>query len=308
MRLGLQVNNFTWSGGAATLGADLIRVAQNAEGAGFDSFWVMDHFFQLGQVQHGVTDQPMLEGYTTLGFIAGATKTIQLGTMVTGVTYRHPGLLVKEVTTLDVLSGGRAYFGIGAAWFEEEHHALGVTFPPTKERFERLEECLQIAHQMWQDEGDFDTAKPYEGTHYQLARTLNVPQALARPHPPILIGGTGEQKTLRMVAQYADACNLFARLGDDELKRKLEVLRGHCNRLGRPYEAIEKTSLDSVKLSRDGAEGTKTPEQALDYFAHLAEMGFDHALISFRGAAEPEAFEIWAEIAPQIHQIPVAGR
>jgi F420-dependent oxidoreductase-like protein len=308
MRLGLQVNNFTWTGGAATLGADLARVAQNAENAGFDSFWVMDHFFQLGPVQHGVTDQPMLEGYTTLGFVAGATKTIQLGTMVTGVTYRHPGLLVKEVTTLDVLSGGRAYFGIGAAWFEEEHHSLGVTFPSMKERFERLEECLQIADQMWKDEGNFDTATPYEGTHYQLARTLNVPQSLSRPHPPILIGGTGEQKTLRMVAQYGDACNLFARLGDDELARKLDVLRGHCDRLGRPYEAIEKTTLDSVKLSRDGAEGTKTPEQALEYFTHLAEMGFDHALISFRGVSEPDAFEIWAEIAPQIHQIPVAGR
>jgi F420-dependent oxidoreductase-like protein len=308
MRLGLQVNNFTWPGGPATLGADLIRVAQNAEAAGFDSFWVMDHFFQLGPVGHGVTDQPMLEAYTTLGFVAGVTSKMMLGTMVTGVTYRHPGILVKEVTTLDVLSGGRAYLGIGAAWFEEEHRALGVEFPPVKERFERLEEALRIAHQMWQDGGNFDEAQPFEGKHYHLTRTLNVPQALQRPHPPILIGGTGEQKTLRMVAQYGDACNLFARLGDEALQHKLDVLRGHCEKLGRPYSDIEKTSLDSVNVTRDGSNGTLTPQQALDQFKHLADMGFDHALVSFRNVAAPDAFEIWAELAPQIHAIPVAGR
>ncbi len=308
MKLGLQVNNFTWPGGAATLGADLIRIAQDAEEAGFDSFWVMDHFFQLGEVRNGVTDQPMLEAYTTLGFVAGVTSKMKLGTMVTGVTYRYPAILVKEVTTLDVLSGGRAYLGIGAAWFEEEHRSLGVPFPPVKERFERLEEALQIAHQMWQDQGVFDQAKPYEGKHNHLTRTLNVPQSLQRPHPPILIGGTGEQKTLRMVAQYGDACNLFARLGDDQLKHKLEVLQEHCAKFNRPYSDIEKTSLDSITLSRDGGNGTLTPQQALEQFKKLADLGFDHALVSFRNVSQPGAFELWAGIAPQIHKIPVAGR
>lgn len=308
MRLGLQVNNFNWPGGPATLGADLARIARNAEGAGFDSFWVMDHFFQLGPVGHGVTDQNMLEAYTTLGFVAGVTSKMMLGTMVTGVTYRHPGILAKEVTTLDVLSGGRAYLGIGAAWFEEEHHSLGIDFPSTKERFELLEEALQIAHQMWQDGGNFDEAKPYEGKHYHLTRTLNVPQALQRPHPPILIGGTGEQKTLRMVAQYGDACNLFARLGDEALRHKLDVLRGHCEKLGRPYTDIEKTSLDQLVVTRDGGNGTLTPQQALEQFKHLADLGFDHALVGLRNVAEPHAFEVWAELAPQIHALPVAGR
>ena len=309
MRLGLQVNNFNWPGGPATLGADLANIARRAEGAGFDSFWVMDHFFQLGELGNGVTDQNMLEAYTTLGYVAGVTSTIQLGTMVTGVTYREPALLVKEVTTLDVLSGGRAYLGIGAAWFEEEHRSLGVSFPSTKERFERLEEALQIAHQMWQDAGTFDQGQPFTGKYYQLTRTLNVPQALQRPHPPILIGGTGEQKTLRMVAQYGDACNLFARMGDDVLRHKLDVLRGHCEKLGRPYEAIEKTSLASVTISADGRNGTMTTAQALDFFQHLADMGFDHMLVSLRNIGDPTAFDVWgADLAPAIHAIQVAGR
>lgn len=309
MRLGLQVNNFNWAGGPATLGADLANIARRAEAAGFDSFWVMDHFFQLGEVRAGVTDQNMLEAYTTLGFIAGVTSKLKLGTMVTGVTYRHPGVLVKEVTTLDVLSGGRAYLGIGAAWFEEEHHSLGVEFPSTKERFELLEEALQIAHQMWQDEGNFDTAKPYDGQHYHLKRTLNVPQSLQRPHPPILIGGTGEKKTLRMVAQYGNACNLFWRLGPDALQQKLKVLREHCETLGRPYTDIEKTSLDRVQITKDGANGTMSLQQALDYFKAQADMGFDAALISMPNVAAPDAFEIFAtDIAPAVAKMAVAGR
>jgi len=309
MRVGLQVNNFTWPNGAAQLGADFKHIAQRAEQAGFDSLWVMDHFFQLGPVRAGVTDQDMLEGYTALGFAAGATERIKLGTMVTGVTYRHPGVLVKEVTTLDVLSGGRAILGIGAAWFEEEHQSLGIPFPPLKERFERLEEALQIAHQMWQDEGNFDTAKPFEGKHYQLKRTLNVPQSIQRPHPQILIGGTGEQKTLRMVAQYGDACNLFARLGKDALVHKLDVLREHCERLGRPYTDIEKTSLDSMLVTRDGRDGSQTPAQAIQQFKDLADLGFDVGLVSFRNVSEPDAFDVWAEeIVPAVSKLPVAGR
>ena len=307
MRVGLQVPDFTWPNGAPQLGAELATIARNAEEAGFYSFWVMDHFFQIHMV--GPADHDMLEGYLALSYVAGVTKTIKLGTMVTGVTYRYPGILVKEVTTLDVLSGGRAYLGIGAAWNEQEHAGLGVSFPPLKERFERLEETLQIAHQMWQDGGSYDDAKPFAGQHYQLARTLNVPQAIQRPHPPILIGGTGEQKTLRMVAQYGDACNLFARLGTDALKHKLEVLQEHCTTLGRPYTDIEKTSLDNMVIARDGRPGTTSPQQAIDFFGELALLGFDTGIVSLRNISQPDAFEVWAqEIVPAVAKIPVAGR
>ncbi|MGO8947483.1 MAG: LLM class F420-dependent oxidoreductase [Ktedonobacterales bacterium] len=307
MRVGLQVPNFTWPNGPTKLGSDFAAIARNAEKAGFYSFWVMDHFFQIRNV--GPADAEMLEGYSALSFAAGVTHTIKLGTMVTGVTYRHPGILVKEVTTLDVLSGGRTYLGIGAAWNEQEHVGLGVPFPPLKERFERLEETLQIAHQMWQDAGKLDEAKPYEGTYYHLAQTLNVPQALQRPHPPILIGGTGEQKTLRFVAQYGDACNLFARLGKDELVHKLDVLKGHCEAAGRPYTDIEKTSLDHTMISRDGREGTVTAQQAIDSFGELAALGFDTGIISLLNVYEPDAFAIWEqEIVPAVTKIAVAGR
>lgn len=213
MRIGLQIPSFTWPGGAAEIGARLAQIGRAADDAGFYSLWVMDHFFQIGMV--GPPEEPMLEGYSALSFLAAATKRAMLGTLVTGVIYRHPGLLVKTVTTLDVLSGGRAYFGIGAAWNEQESRGLGVPFPALKTRFEQLEEALQIAHQMWR--GD---RTAYTGTHYQLADPLNSPQALAQPHPPIMIGGAGEQKTLRLVAQYADACNLFARMGNDVLRQK----------------------------------------------------------------------------------------
>lgn len=302
MRLGLQVSNFTYPNGQNELGDTFATIARRAERSGLYSFWVMDHFFQIRGV--GPAENEMLEGWTTLGFAAGVTNRIKLGTMVTGVTYRHPGLLVKTATTLDVLSHGRAYFGIGAAWNDQEHAGLGVPFPPLKERFERLEETLQIARQMWQ--GD---ENPYNGQHYQLARPLNNPQPVQRPHPPILIGGTGEQKTLRMVAQYGDACNLFARLGDDELRRKLAVLREHCERLGRPYEQIEKTTLDSLAITRDGRDGSLTPAAAVDYFAHLAELGVDQAIFSLRNVHESEPFDLLAtEIVPQVSQIVPAGR
>src|SRR5690349_11846508 len=260
MRLGLQVPNFTWPDGQSHLGDTFGLIAERAERAGLYSFWVMDHFFQIRGV--GPAENEMLEGWSALAFAAGRTNRIKLGTMVTGITYRHPGILVKTATTLDVLSHGRAYFGIGAAWNEEEHKGLGVPFPPLGERFERLEETLQIAHQMWS--GD---QKAYTGKHYTLERPLNSPQAVQKPHPPILIGGTGERKTLRMVAQYADGCNLFARLGDDELKRKLNVLREHCQSIGRPYEDIEKTTLNVMQFSRDGRNGTMSPAAAIEQFA-----------------------------------------
>src|SRR5438093_3451630 len=241
MRIGLQVTSFTWPNKQGSLGETFGLIAQRAERAGLFSVWVMDHFFQIPGV--GPASHEMLEGYSALAFAAARTNRIKLGTMVTGVTYRYPGLLVKTVTTLDVLSGGRAYLGIGAAWNEQEARGLGVPFPPLKERFERLEEALQIAHQMWA--GD---RSPYNGKYYQLADPLNSPQALTKPHPPILIGGGGEQKTLRLVAQYADACNLFARMGVDVLRQQLDVLRGHCEAVGRPYEELERTALDTVNL------------------------------------------------------------
>ena len=302
MRLGLQVPNFTWPNGQENLGDTFGLIAQRAERAGFYSLWVMDHFFQIRNV--GPAENEMLEGYSALAFAAGRTNHIKLGTMVTGVTYRHPGLLVKTVTTLDALSHGRAYLGIGAAWNEEEHNGLGVPFPSTSERFERLEETLQIAHQMWS--GD---EKPFEGKHYQLARPLNSPRAVQKPHPPILIGGTGERKTLRMVAQYGDGCNLFARLGDDVLKHKLDVLRDHCQSIGRPYEEIEKTTLDFMQLSRDGSKGSMTPAAAIEHFASLAAMGIDQAIFSMPNVSDLEPFDILAtEIIPAVNKIQVAGR
>lgn len=301
MKIGLQVNHFTW-GDDKPIGPTFGAIGRRAEDAGFDSLWVMDHFFQLPGL--GSIDEPMLESYSALSFIAGQTSKIKLGTMVTGVTYRNPGILVKTVTTLDVLSSGRAYLGIGAAWFEREHLGLGVYYPPLKERFERLEETLQIAHQMWSGE-----VGPYNGKHYQMAETLNSPQVITKPHPPILIGGTGEQKTLRFVAKYGDACNLFARLGDDELKRKLDILRGHCEAEGRPYEEIEKTSLNQIVVTRDGANGSMTVQEAIDHFGHMAELGFDHTLIGIRNVSQPDAFDVFREeVVPAVHKMVPAGR
>jgi len=264
--------------------------------------WVMDHFFQIPVV--GPAENEMLEGWSALAFAAGRTNQIKLGTMVTGVTYRYPGILVKTATTLDVLSHGRAYFGIGAAWNEQEHQGLGVPFPPLAERFERLEETLQIALQMWA--GD---EKAYVGKHYQLSRPLNSPQPVQRPHPPILIGGSGERKTLRLVAQYGDACNIFARLGNHEVQRKLDVLRGHCESVGRPYEQIEKTTLDTMRFSRDGRDGSMTPAAAIEHFAKLAAMGIDQAIFNMPNVYDLEPFDLLAnEIVPKVEKIRVAGR
>jgi F420-dependent oxidoreductase-like protein len=244
VKIGVHLPNLTYPGGPATLGEELARTATAADEAGIDRLSVMDHVWQIRTV--GPEDQEMLEAYTTLGFLAAHSSKVKLLALVTGVTYRSPGLLVKAVTTLDVLSGGRAMMGIGAAWNEDESRGLGLFFPPRAERFERLEEALQICLQMW---ADSDAA--YQGTHYQLGRTLNVPQPLTRPHPPILIGGGGEQKTLRLVAKYAQASNLF---GGPELAHKLQVLREHCEREGRPYDEIEKTALLNIDPGPDGED------------------------------------------------------
>jgi F420-dependent oxidoreductase-like protein len=281
MKIGLQVPNFTWPGGPAGIAGKLSEIARAADGAGFYSLWVMDHFFQIGNRDQttglGPAEDDMLEGYSALAYMAGFTEKVKLGTLVTGVIYRHPGILIKTVTTLDVLSGGRAYLGIGAAWNEREALGLGVPFPPVGERFRRLEETLQIAKQMWSDNNG-----PYEGKYYRLAETLCNPQPLSKPHPPILIGGGGEQKTLRLVAQYADACNLFARIGVDSVRAKLDVLKRHCDAVGRDYAQIEKTALDSVHL----APGHLSARDVIDHCRALADIGIQHAIFNMPNVHE----------------------
>jgi F420-dependent oxidoreductase-like protein len=252
MKIGLQISRFTWPGGDAQIGAHLAEIARTADDCGFDSLWVMDHFWQIPNI--GPASEPMLEAYSALSYMAALTKRARLGTMVTGVIYRHPGILAKTVTTLDVLSGGRAYLGIGAAWNQAESRGLGIPFPTTRERFERLEEALQIMRLMWSD-----NPAPYTGKYYQLEETLNQPQVLTKPHPPILIGGGGEKKTLRLVARYADACNLFA-MGTEAVQRKLDILKQHCQDVKRPYEEIEKTVLAFANL----APGAMTPAQVIE--------------------------------------------
>ncbi|MGA2836402.1 MAG: LLM class F420-dependent oxidoreductase [Acidimicrobiales bacterium] len=238
MELGIHFANFTLPGGPQAIGPVLSGTARAAEDAGCVTFTLMDHYFQMEEFAD--RREPMLEGYTSLGFLAGRTERMTLGLMVTGVTYRHPGLLAKIVTTLDVVSGGRAQLGIGAAWYEREHLAYGVPFPPVAERFERLEETLQICHQIWSDDDG-----PYEGTHYRLAETICSPRPVSSPHPPILVGGGGERKTLRLVARYADACNLFA-VDPAEVAHKLDVLERHCADEQRDPDDIRRTILAMV--------------------------------------------------------------
>jgi F420-dependent oxidoreductase-like protein len=264
VQIGLQIPDFTRPAGPATLGADLATVARTADEAGFSHLAVMDHFFQIGVI--GPPEHEMLEAYTTLGYLAACTSRIQLLTLVTGTVYRHPGILAKMVTTLDVLSAGRAWLGVGAAWNEEESRGLGIPFPPVAERFERLEETLQICLQMWR--GD---ESAYQGRHYRLARPLNYPKAISAPHPPIMIGGGGERKTLRFVARYAQACNLFP--GPD-LPRKLDVLREHCAAEGRDYDEITKTCYFIFDVGERG----ENAGQVIDQLGELAAMGFQAAI------------------------------
>jgi F420-dependent oxidoreductase-like protein len=270
VQLGIHVWNFDVGGEAGDAGdiaPELARIAEATEAAGAASLSVMDHYFQMEQA--APAEQPMLEGYTTLGYLAAHTSTVELGLLVTGVTYRYPGLLAKIVATLDVLSGGRATLGVGAAWYEREHRALGVPYPPVAERFERLEETLQICLQMW-DPGDNG---PYQGQHYELAETLCSPLPLSRPHPPILIGGTGERKTLRLVAQYADACNMFSST-PAEISHKLDVLRRHCDDVGRDEAAIRKTILYQGAALATGDVDTFVGEMA-DY----AKVGVETVIV-----------------------------
>jgi F420-dependent oxidoreductase-like protein len=286
MDLGLHVANFTWNGGNTEIAPTLARVARTAESAGVSRMTVMDHVWQIRNV--GPAENAMLEAYTTLGFLAAHTERVRLHTLVTGVVYRTPGMLAKIVTTLDVLSGGRAGLGIGAAWNDEESRGLGLPFPPIAERFERLEETLQICLQMWS--GD---EHPYDGSHYHLERTLNSPPTITKPRPPIMIGGVGERKTLRLVAKYADACNIF---NGPEAGHKLDVLRGHCEREGRDYDTIEKTVTAMVRVERANGTG-----QLLEQLRSAHDLGFTVAYVTIPEPDPLPALEmLGSDVIPEI--------
>src|SRR5580765_5124768 len=303
MKLGTQVSYLSWPGGPATIGPTFGRIASNSDAAGLTSLWVMDHFFQISMI--GPPELDMLEGYSELAYAAGRTERIELGTMVTGVTYRHPGLLAKTVTTLDVLSGGRAILGIGAAWNEEEHRGLGVPYPALAERFERLEETLQVCRQMF--DGD---ETPYAGAHYQLERPLISPKPLRRI--PILIGGGGEKKTLRLVAQYADACNIFD-MGPDGVKAKYDVIRAHCETVGRDYAEIEKTVLTRFAIGNGGGKHPsgmplESVDQVVARLGALAEIGTDTAIAGIANNTDDAAYDLLADVVRQLEPITPAGR
>jgi F420-dependent oxidoreductase-like protein len=281
MRLAVHYWNFSTPGGSAQISSHLRATAEAADAGGVSAMTLMDHYFQMEA--RAPAEEPMLEGYTGLGFLAGVTSRLRLGLLVTGVTYRHPGLLAKIVSTLDVLSEGRAFLGIGAAWYEREHLALGVPYPPLKERFERLEETLQIVRQMWSDDDG-----PFEGTHYRLAETLCHPAPLQSPRPPILIGGGGERKTLRFVAQYGDACNLFD-AGAEGLAHKIDVLRGHCADVGRDPAELDITITSDLPVGSD-------PDAFLERMRTYAGLGVGQVWLGLP-PEDPAGYVEWATTA-----------
>jgi F420-dependent oxidoreductase-like protein len=282
VKLAIHYSDFSFPGGNTSIAPLLAATARAADEGGATTMTLMDHWFQMEQ--RAPATEPMLEGYTGLGYLAGITHRLTLGLLVTGVTYRHPGLLAKTVATLDVLSGGRALFGIGAAWYEREHNALGVPFPPIAERFERLEETLQICRQMWSDDDG-----PYKGKHYQLAETICYPQPIQRPGPRIMIGGSGEQKTLKLVARYGDACNLFA-TDTATVSHKLDVLRGHCDAGGRDYSTIEKTIIGAVDPVTD-------TDAFLSSMEGFGKLGIEQVWVGPRG---PEPADWVAELTDRV--------
>jgi F420-dependent oxidoreductase-like protein len=289
MKLGLQIPSFSWPGGTAAIGPTLGRIARQADDIGVDSIWVMDHFFQIRSV--GPAEEPMLEGWTALGFLAANTSRARLGLMVGGVHYRLPGLWVKAATTLDVLSGGRAWLGIGAAWNQDESESLGFPFPPLGERFEMLDETLQIAHQMLQ--GERGSEAEFHGRQYNARRLMNSPQSISRPRIPIMIGGGGERKTLRLVAQYADATNVFG--GPTAIHHKYEVLRQHCEEIGRDANEIERSTLQTINLAAE------SPAQVVDRFGELADAGAQHVVVNVPNVDDPSRLEtIGRDILPQL--------
>ena len=298
MKLGLQVSSFTWPGGDLQIGPTLARICRTADEAGFDSIWVMDHLFQIRSV--GEVEEPMLDGMTALGYMAAHTTRARIGLMVGAVPYRHPGLWIKATTTLDVLSGGRAWFGIGAAWNVEEARSLGVPFPELPDRFRLLEDTLRMAHQAWS--GDGRLGEPFRGKAMRAGRLLNSPQVLSRPRVPILVGGGGERTTLRLVARYADACNVFG--APDMLRHKFAVLRGHCEDVGRDYGTIERTNLSTISITPDGSRGSLTPARLVERLGNWAEAGSQHTIVSVRGVSDISKLElIGRDVIPQVRSL-----
>ncbi|HEV7907719.1 MAG TPA: LLM class F420-dependent oxidoreductase [Pseudonocardiaceae bacterium] len=295
MKIGVHVVEFDYPGGTSVIAPTLADTARAAEDAGVANLSVMDHYLQLGMWGTKAED-PMLEGYTTLGFLAAHSRSVELQLLVTGVTYRYPALLAKIVSTLDVLSGGRSVLGIGAAWYEREHRAYGVPFPPLAERFERLEETLRIVKQMWSDDNG-----PFEGKYYQLAETINSPQPLRKPHPPIMIGGSGEKKTLRLVAEHGDACNLLAAPDDHEtVRHKLDVLRGHCDRAGTDFDRIRKTI-----LYRDSFDA----DEFLRAMEGYARMGIEEVHVMPTGGNPTGfVFDLGTYVVPRLVDLAPSGR
>jgi F420-dependent oxidoreductase-like protein len=309
MRIGLHIVRFDWPGHPACIGSTLAEIARTADEAGLYSLWVMDHFFQLGErygLAHGPVEAPMLEGYSTIAYMAGVTQRINLGLLVTCNLFRQPGLLLKTITTIDVLSGGRTYMGLGAGWFEREAEGLGLPVPDWKERYERLEETLQILKCAWDG-----SASDFCGKHYDLKELLISPPPLSKPHPPILIGGEGEKKTLRLVAQYADASNfVFGSPLDDFgvlklsytdafafLQHKLDVLRRHCEDVGRPYDEIEKTVVTYILLAKDRQQ----PADIVELCKNLADMGFQHTIFIMPNVYEIEPLKVLGdEVIPRV--------
>lgn len=298
MKVGLQICSFTWPGGPEAIGPTLARIARQADEVGFDSIWVMDHFFQIRGV--GKPEEPMLEGMTALGFLAAHTQRARLGLMVGGVHYRYPGLWVKATTTLDVLSGGRAWLGIGAAWNEDESRSLGFPFPPLGDRFEMLEETLQIAHEMWT--GERGSEATHHGRQFQATRLLNSPQSLSRPRVPIMVGGGGEKKTLRLVAQYADACNVFG--SPEAIARKYAILDAHCAAVGRDPRDIERSTLQNVRLGPVDHARTERPSRVVDRLAELSDAGAEHVIFELKDVHEPAYLDqVGRDILPALHAL-----
>lgn len=299
MKIGLQICSFTWPGGPDAIGPTLARIVRQADAVGFDSIWVMDHFFQIRSV--GRVEEPMLEGMTTLGFMAAHTERARLGLMVGGVHYRNPGLWIKATTTLDVLSGGRAWLGIGAAWNEDESRALGFGFPPLGERFAWLEDTLRLGHAMWS--GERGTEEPLTGHHLRAARPLNSPQSLSRPRVPIMVGGGGEKRTLRLVAQYADACNVFG--SPEAIARKFAILDRHCAEVGRDPAEIERTTLQNVRLGPPGRAGVESPAAVIDRFGELSDAGAEHVIFELKDVHGPEHLDrAGRDLLPALHALP----
>ncbi|MCB0194834.1 MAG: TIGR03560 family F420-dependent LLM class oxidoreductase [Anaerolineae bacterium] len=290
MQIGLQIPSFKYPDGTKAIRPKLKDIVTTAEESGFYSVWVMDHYYQIQGLFGEAYNDPMLESYTTLGYFAGLTEKMYLGVLITGVIYRHPAVLLKMVNTLDILSGGRAYLGIGAAWYEDEAKGYGIPYPDTSERFELLEDTLQLAKALW---ASGETS--FTGQHIAAPKITNNPRPLSEPHPRIMIGGMGPKKTLRMVAQYADACNFFEFAGTERMQQAFDTLKGHCDNLNRDYDSIEKTLLGTVHL----ADGHDTVDSVLERLKTLSAMGFTHAIFNMPNVYEITPLEAFAkEIMP----------